>query len=398
MFHQDILIFCYNWDKCFYFNDQTIVSSIPIDLSFPCQAVSPCSSLKLLGDTAVCNNQKVLFTGRKNQSCTNTVQWKLFPEQGYNLEATSDSSISTLFTQSGDYLLKGSLTSCTETKDSIHLHVNLAPGISLGPDTTICNSMITLHAGSLFKTYLWQDGSTDSVFKTTDSGTYFVKVSDYCQNNYSDTVHIQQANFSLDLPSDTSKCQSDTLQIQAASGFNNYQWAPSSGISVNTNGDGATIYAKANTSYFISAQKWPGCIVRDTILVKIKTQPVVDLGADTVLCDGAVKMLQANNSGASYLWQDGSSDPVFQVDQLGIYSVAVSLNGCIATDTVSIQYQHLPIVSMDKETNLCKGQQLVINPIINNASDYIWQDGTATLTYTVKDTGLYTISVENICV
>jgi len=378
-------------------DDHIIVSSIPIDLSFPCQAVSPCSSLKLLGDTSVCNNQKVSFTGRKNQSCTNIVQWTLFPEQGYNLEATSDSTISIQFTQGGDYLLKGSLTSCVETKDSVTLHVNLAPGISLGPDTTICNNMITLHAGSLFKTYLWQDGSTDSVYQTTNAGIYFVQVSDYCQNNYSDTVHIEQANFSLDLPADTSKCLNDTLRVRAAAGFSNYQWSPLSGIRVNTNGDGAAIYAKTGTSYFISAQKWPGCIVRDTIRVNLKEQPVVDLGADTVLCDGAVKMLQANNSGASYTWQDGSSNPVFQVDQPGIYSVAIDLNGCRASDTISIQYQHLPVVSMDKETNLCKGQQLVLSPTINNASDYEWQDGTTTLTYMVKDTGLYTISAENIC-
>jgi gliding motility-associated-like protein len=378
-------------------DDNTIVSSFPLDLSFPCQAVSPCSSLKLLGDTSVCNNQKVLFTGRKNQSCTNTVQWKLFPEQGYNLEATSDSTISIQFTQSGNYLLKGSLTSCVETQDSINLHVNLVPGINLGPDTVICNDMITLHAGSQFKTYLWQDGSTDSVFKTADPGIFFVQVLDYCENNYTDTVHIGLSNFSLSLPSDTLKCQNDTLQLQAAAGFSNYQWSPSYGIRVNAGGDQASIFVRRDTSYFISAQKWPGCIVRDTIQVKLKTQPFVDLGADTILCDGAVKMLQANNSGASYLWQDGSSDPVFKVDHPGVYSVAIDLNGCSSSDTINIQYQHLPVVYMDKETSLCKGQQLVINPIINNASDYKWQDGTTTLTYIVKDTGLYTISAENIC-
>ena len=378
-------------------DDNTVVLALPLDLSFPCQAVSPCSSLKLMGDTSVCNNQKIFFTGRKNQSCTNIVQWKLFPEQGYNLVATSDSTTSIQFTQSGNYLLKGSLTSCVETQDSLNLHVNLVPGINLGPDTVLCNDVITLHAGNQFKTYLWQDGSTDSVYTTTDPGTYFVRVSDYCENNYADTVHIGMANFSLLLTSDTSKCQNDTLQLQAAAGFSNYQWSPSFGIRLNSNGDQASIYAKTDTSYFISAQKWAGCIVRDTIQVKMKKQPFVNLGADTVLCSGVSKLLQANNPGATYSWQDGSSNPVFEVDQPGIYSVAINLKGCLASDTINIQYQNLPVISMDKEAKLCEGQQLIIKPAIDNASDYKWQDGTATMTYTTKDTGIYIISAENIC-
>ena len=48
-------------------DDQTIVSSIPIDLSFPCQALSPCSSLKLIGDSSnVCNQKVFLPAGKIN--------------------------------------------------------------------------------------------------------------------------------------------------------------------------------------------------------------------------------------------------------------------------------------------------------------------------------------------
>jgi hypothetical protein len=39
--------------------ENTVVSSDPLDFSFPCVAVSPCNTLKLIGDTAICNNQKV---------------------------------------------------------------------------------------------------------------------------------------------------------------------------------------------------------------------------------------------------------------------------------------------------------------------------------------------------
>jgi gliding motility-associated-like protein len=377
--------------------ENTIVSSYPLDFSFPCASVSPCNALTVIGDTAICDNGKVQFTGRKNQSCTNIVQWTLFPEQGFSLEATSDSTISVQFTQSGDYLLKGSLTSCIETKDSMKLHVNLVPGINLGPDTIICNNAIMLHAGSQFKTYLWQDGSTDSTFKTSDSGTFSVRVIDYCKNNYADTIHIDRAHFSLDLPYDTVKCKNDTLQIQAAAGFSNYQWSPLSGISVGSGGELATITTKTDTSYFLTAQKWPGCTVLDTIHVKVKPQPQVDLGSDTILCAGTVKLLQANNAGAIYSWQDGSDNSDFQVDRPGIYSVTVDLNGCRAIDSITIQYQYPPVISMDKEAVLCRGQRLTLTPEISNSSDFKWQDGSSTPAYSIKDTGLYILSAQNIC-
>ncbi|HLA58267.1 MAG TPA: gliding motility-associated C-terminal domain-containing protein, partial [Puia sp.] len=232
---------------------------------------------------------------------------------------------------------------------------------------------------------------------TIDSGTYSIQVLDYCKNNYTDTVHITQALYSLDLPSDTVKCQNDTLQLQAAAGFSNYQWLPSYGIEVNNTGGRAAIYVKTDNNYVISAEKWPGCIVHDTLHVKLKPQPDVDLGPDTILCEGAVKWLLANNPGATYSWQDGSMNESFQVDRPGIYSVTIDLNGCRSGDTVGISYQYLPVISMDKEIILCKGQQMIVNPAIQNTTDYKWQDGSSTSTYLVRDTGLYILSAENIC-
>ena len=50
----------------------------------------------------------------------------------------------------------------------------------LGPDTSICpgnNQTITLNAGT-FVAYFWQDSSTKQYFAVTDSGTYWVIVTD----------------------------------------------------------------------------------------------------------------------------------------------------------------------------------------------------------------------------
>ena len=49
--------------------------------------------------------------------------------------------------------------------------------IDLGDDTVFCGSPYVLNAGSGFSSYLWQDGTTDSVITVNNSGLYFVEAS-----------------------------------------------------------------------------------------------------------------------------------------------------------------------------------------------------------------------------
>ena len=55
------------------------------------------------------------------------------------------------------------------------------PEVHLGPDTTICaTDSVTLHAGTNFIEYLWNDGSTDSVYLASETGLHWVGVYDGC--------------------------------------------------------------------------------------------------------------------------------------------------------------------------------------------------------------------------
>jgi hypothetical protein len=49
--------------------------------------------------------------------------------------------------------------------------------------------------------------------------------------------------------------------ILTPAGFSNYEWTPSYGIEINGVGDGASVYVKTDTSYILSAEKWPGCTI-----------------------------------------------------------------------------------------------------------------------------------------
>lgn len=71
------------------------------------------------------------------------------------------------------------------------------------------------------------------------------------------------------------------------------------------------------------------CAYTKQITIVVNNKPVVDLSAYKTICKGEVVTLdpKATGFGLSYLWQDGSTAPVFQAKTPGLYSVTV-MNTC----------------------------------------------------------------------
>ena len=64
--------------------------------------------------------------------------------------------------------------------------------------------------------------------------------------------------------------------------------------------------------------------------------PSIDFGRDTVVCDGNAITLNAQNPGATYLWNTGESSQSIVVFDGGSYYVSVTSNGCTDTDTINV--------------------------------------------------------------
>lgn len=77
------------------------------------------------------------------------------------------------------------------------------------------------------------------------------------------------------------------------------------------------------------------CVRFIETILHYKPEIPVDLGPDTTICDGDI-FLNAFVPGGVYMWQNGSSNPDFQVTEPGVYWVEVSYDGCMHPDTVSI--------------------------------------------------------------
>ncbi|MEI6124826.1 MAG: hypothetical protein WCQ95_14500, partial [Bacteroidota bacterium] len=120
----------------------------------------------------------------------------------------------------------------------------------------------------------------------------------------------------------------------------------------------------------------------------------VNIGPDTTLCQGQTLTLNATTTGATYLWQNNSTNPTFTVTSAGTYWVRINVNGCIASDTIHVTYSALPTPNLGTDTTICQGQSLTLNATTPN-STYHWQDNTSNPTLVVNTAGTYSVTVTN---
>lgn len=90
----------------------------------------------------------------------------------------------------GFYKITATTLAGCELSDSVYVKIN-DPKIDLGNDTSSCGpGKIVLDAGSKFKTYLWQDGSTGQKLMVNQTGDYWVAGTNEYGCRASDTVHV----------------------------------------------------------------------------------------------------------------------------------------------------------------------------------------------------------------
>jgi gliding motility-associated-like protein len=161
---------------------------------------------------------------------------------------------------SGTYKDTLSSSSGCDSIVTTYLTVNPKPLPDLGPDKGLCsNSNLVVTPGS-FSDYLWQDGSTESTFKITAPGLFWVRVTNSFNCSARDSILVQPISGPADfLKATDSICNNDKLTLQSLSSFNDYLW--STGESQNK------IVIDAPGEYWLRVTGTNGCTATDTIVV-----------------------------------------------------------------------------------------------------------------------------------
>ena len=101
-----------------------------------------------------------------------------------------------------------------------------------------------------------------------------------------------------------------------------------------------------------------GCDSIYTLNLTVNPLPIVWLGNDTTICDDSYLILDAGNTGATYLWSENSqTGQTITIDStghgLGSFDVIVTVNnGCIASDTINITIELCSAINNNDDASL----------------------------------------------
>lgn len=116
----------------------------------------------------------------------------------------------------------------------------------------------------------------------------------------------------------------------------------------------------------------------ETIVIS-NSNPVVDLGADTTICEGETLVLDAGNPGSSYVWSNSNNvNQTLEVAAAGTYTVyATAPNGCFGVGTINVAVNGEPTASgLYRQGSYPNFTFTVLNA--QNAASYNWNFGDGT--------------------
>lgn len=128
--------------------------------------------------------------------------------------------------------------------------------------------------------------------------------------------------------------------------------------------------------------------------VQIITPPIVELGNDTLLCDGQL-LLDAYSEQSCYLWQDSTTESNLLVEEEGSYWVSVSNSCQTVTDEIEIYYNEGDVY-LGADTSLCFGDTLVLTASMT-LSENLWQDGSMDTIQSITTEGEFWVNISNHC-
>ena len=95
---------------------------------------------------------------------------------------------------------------------------------------------------------------------------------------------------------------------------------------------------------------------------------------NTFICEGDVLTLNPSIHGVDYLWSDGSTESIFEIDQGGTYGVTVSTGCDVAEETIDVETIDLQL-DLGPEIEVFLGDSIEIVPDIfpfSGTFDYTW--------------------------
>ena len=289
----------------------------------------------------------------------------------YNINFTAQQNVVVFPVSDTAYFLKAEKFPGCFAYDTVRIHVNTSPAISLGPDISFCTGdSAVLNAGNGFAQYQWNYGDTTSKITVYSTGLYTVKgfTKEGCLSY--DTLQVINVwpNPVVKLDHNPGLC-AGTIRTLKAGNFASYKWQ-----------DGTTqssIDIRQLGTYFVTVKDIHACIGSDTThVVDLRPVPGKFLPPDTAICSYGQIVLMPLKTFTAYLWNNGQTTAALTITQPGLYWLqATDQNNCIGKDTINVSLKdclkglYIPTAFTPNDD----GKNDLLKPILfGNLSMYEW--------------------------
>ncbi|MFK7809795.1 MAG: gliding motility-associated C-terminal domain-containing protein [Saprospiraceae bacterium] len=269
------------------------------------------NNLELGNDTTLCINETLTLDATQPDA---TYLWN-----------TGDTDPTLLVDDAGIYTVEVFREGCV-FKDTLDLLYPLAEEVDLGEDVVLCiGDSLELAPEFPGAIFTWPDGSEGPTFTVTEAGTYNVEaLLGNC--SFEDEITIGYFGPQLNLGEDLTVCGEGAFPLKAELSGATFLWS-----------DGSTsdnILVGQSGIYWVEATL-NDCQVNDSIEITYKEIEPIELGKNTIICEGDQCLLDVTRERGIYRWQDGSTDSTYLISEPGEYSVTVFVDFCTFKDTIT---------------------------------------------------------------
>lgn len=308
---------------------------------------------------------------------------QLFPSTGgswvssepYMIDVTNEGFVSTIEAGSAVLTYTRSSDGCSA---SMNFYSNPNPVADIQGSSIVCSGglgFLEARGGVIFE---WSTGSVNPTIFITNSGTYYVTVTNSfgCTSSAEQIVTIS-SGLSVDIDYDGSVCFKPGKELSALVSRGippyTYFWTGPSGMTSNA----PSIVIANNGNYFVTVTDAAGCTAESAGFVFQNYDPFI-VALNTTVCEGHNVMLDVESpSAVSYLWSanagNATTKSVIVNPEIpsSLYSVTVTNEiGCTAVPSVLIGVIPKPQLVLAESNSICQGETTSLIPSVQG----FWQN------------------------
>jgi len=281
-----------------------------------------------------------------------------------------------------------SLIFCNLQSKAQTTNCNISVNI-IGSATLCAGSSEILIADDGFTSYEWNNGETGNSITIGEPSEFCVTVTDANGCTASNCLDVLASDpINLTITGSTSLCPGNTGLLVAEDGFSSYLWSGGE--------TGNNIIVGEPSEYCVTVTDANACSAFTCLEVLASPPLEVEILSSSNLCNNQSATLSTSSSYDTYLWSNGESTESITVTSKGTYSITVTLNGCEATSSITIDstFINAQIGFVFSNCGLLANVDLTVD---DNAQflTYNWSNGTADEDLFFVEPGFYSVTISD---